>query len=150
MLAYGLSRRIIARVEREDLGALFARITRRLIEREQPILAAHGLSMWSYIVLSRLARAPADSQLALAQAIGYDKTRLIALLDGLERDGLLVREPDPDDRRAKRVRLTLTGADRHAAARGDIQSMEAELLGDLSAPERHALLSVLPRLAGEG
>ena len=43
---------------REDLGALFARITRRLIELERPILDAHGLSMWGYVALNRLAREP--------------------------------------------------------------------------------------------
>jgi DNA-binding MarR family transcriptional regulator len=32
------------------------------------------------------------------------------LVDGLVRDGLAVREPDPDDARAVRVRATATGA----------------------------------------
>jgi hypothetical protein len=32
-------------MERRDLGALFALITRRLIDAERPILAAHELSM---------------------------------------------------------------------------------------------------------
>lgn len=136
-------------MEREDLGALFARITRRLLNAERPLLAAQGLSMWGYVVLSHLARRPADSQLALAQAIGYDKTRLIALLDDLERDGLLTREPDPADRRARTVRLTSAGGARHAAAQTDIRTMEAELLGSLNAGEQHSLLALLPRLAGE-
>ena len=101
---------------REDLGALFARITRQLIELERPLLDAHGLSMWGYIALSRLATGPAETQLALAAAIGHDKTRLIAVLDTLERDGLITREPDPRDRRARLVRITPAGAQRHAAA----------------------------------
>jgi DNA-binding MarR family transcriptional regulator len=134
-------------MEREDLGALFARVTRRLIDAERPLLTDHGLSMWGYIVLSRLARRPAATQLALANAIGYDKTRLIALLDELERDGLIIREPDPADRRAHTVRLTPEGEVRHAAAQADVRVMEAELLGDLSATERSSLLAVLPRLA---
>jgi len=136
-------------MEREDLGALFARITRRLIAAERPLLKAHGLSMWGYIVLSRLSRRPAATQLALAQAIGYDKTRLIALLDELERDGLIAREPDPADRRAHTVRLTPAGEARHASAQADIRTMEAELLGHLSAAEQRSLLAVLPRLAHE-
>jgi DNA-binding MarR family transcriptional regulator len=136
-------------MEREDLGALFGRITRRLIAAEGPLLAEHGLSMWGYIVLTRLARRPADTQLALAQAIGYDKTRLIALLDGLEQQGLLIREPDPDDRRARRVRLTPAGEARHADAKSAIRAMEAELLTGLTTVETRSLLTALPRLAGE-
>jgi DNA-binding MarR family transcriptional regulator len=135
-------------MDREDLGALFARITRRLIDAERPLLAARGLSMWGYIALSHLADRPADTQLALAQAIGYDKTRLIALLDDLERDGLITREPDPTDRRAHMVRLTAAGESRHAAARADIRAMEEALLAQLSAADRRSLLSTLPRLAG--
>jgi DNA-binding MarR family transcriptional regulator len=134
-------------MERQDLGALFASVTRRLVAAERPLLAARGLSMWGYIALSRLADRPAGTQLALAQAMDYDKTRLIALLDDLERDGLLTREPDPADRRARTVRLTPAGTARLAAARADIRAMEAELLGDLSAQERSTLLTVLPRLA---
>jgi DNA-binding MarR family transcriptional regulator len=136
-------------MEREDLGALFARVTRRLIDAERPILETHGLSMWGYITLSQLDRRPTGSQLELAQAIDYDKTRLIALLDVLESDGLLTRAPDPADRRARVVRLTPTGRRRLRAARADIRSMEAELFGDLKASERRSLLALLPRLAGE-
>src|SRR3954447_14100641 len=106
--AYGLSRRTIFTV-REDLGALFTRVSRRLIAAERPLLAAHGLSMWGYVVLNHLAGGPAPTQLALAAAIGHDKTRLIGLLDELERAGLLTRAPHPADRRARTVHLTERG-----------------------------------------
>jgi DNA-binding MarR family transcriptional regulator len=136
-------------VDHEDLGALFARITRRLIDAERPLLAAHGLSMWAYIVLSHLAHQPAGTQLALAEAIHYDKTRLIGLLDELERDGLIARKPDPSDRRARTVDLTPAGRARHAAAQADVRAMEDEFLGDLSATDRERLRRVLSRLAPE-
>jgi DNA-binding MarR family transcriptional regulator len=132
---------------REDLGAMFARITRRLIDAERPLLDAHGLTMWGYVALNHPARRPAETQLALAAAIGHDKTRLITVLDVLETGGLITREPDPNDRRARLVRITAAGAERHAAAVANIRAMEDELLGALSAPEREALLASLQRLA---
>jgi DNA-binding MarR family transcriptional regulator len=134
-------------VERDDLGALFARITRRIIDAERPLLAAHGLSMWAYIALSRLAKSPAQTQLALAKSIGHDKTRLIALLDDLEADGLLTREPDPVDRRARIIAITPAGRNRLSAAGADIRAMEADLLRGLTSVERRSLRSLLPRLA---
>src|SRR3954470_13409663 len=84
----------------DDLGALFARVTRRLIAAEEPILERHGLTMWEYVALTRVARGPDGNQLALAKAIHYDKTRLVRLLDRLEADGLVARTADPADRRS--------------------------------------------------
>ncbi|MDJ0347297.1 MarR family transcriptional regulator [Streptomyces sp. H10-C2] len=136
-------------MERHDLGELFARITRRLIDAERQLLSAHRLTMWEYIAMSQLARSPAPTQLALAQAIEYDKTRLITILDSLERRGILTREPDPADRRARIVRLTPAGEQLLAAARSDIRTMESALLGPLDPAERDVLLAVLPRLTGD-
>lgn len=131
----------------EDLGALFARVTRRLIDAERPLLRARGLSMWAYIALTRLVHAPAPTQLALAEQMGYDKTRLIRVLDHLSDEGLIARRPDPEDRRARIVELTPAGRSRHAAARADIRAMETELLAGLSAAEQAALRAGLARLA---
>jgi DNA-binding MarR family transcriptional regulator len=136
--------------EREDLAALFTIISRRLIEEERPLLDAHGLTMWEYIVLSRLIRRAAPSQLVLAQAIGYDKTRLIALLDGLVQRGLVAREADPSDRRAHLVTLTEAGRELHASAQADIRAMESRVLGALDDVERSVLLTTLPKLARGG
>ena len=133
-----------------DLGEMFARITQRLISLERPILARHGLEMWPYVVLARLARGPAGTQLELANEIGYDKTRLIAILDDLVAEGLVERQPDPADRRARNVSLTPAGAERVAAVRSDIRAMEAEVLGaGLAAHQQRELRAMLEKLADE-
>ena len=133
-------------MEREDLGALLARATRRIIDAERPLLDAHGVSMWAYAALTLLARGSAPTQLALAEAMGYDKSRLIKILDGLEADGLISRRPDPTDRRARVIELTAQGRAKHAALQAEIRRMEDEVLSDLSVSERTTLLAVLPRL----
>ena len=124
---------------REDLGAQFARITRRLIALEQPLLDKHGITMWEYAVMLRLRGAPAATQLRLAQTIHYDKTRLIALLDGLEQRGLVERGQAHTDRRARTVELTREGRAKVGAIQREIHRMEDKLL----APEQ---LSELQRL----
>lgn len=134
-------------MEREDLGALLARAMRRIMEAERPLLEAHGVSMWAYVALTLLARGPAPTQLALAEAMGYDKTRLIKILDGLETDGYITRAPDPSDRRARVIELTAKGRTKFAAIQEDVHAMEDELLSVLSAAERRALRTALPRLA---
>jgi DNA-binding MarR family transcriptional regulator len=136
--------------EDDDLGALCARAMRALAEAERPLLERHGLSMWQYAALSALAQGSAASQLALAQQIHYDKTRLIALLDGLERAGLVVREPGPADRRARTVRLTPEGSRRHTAVRDAIRAMEERKLAPLDPEARRVLRSALAHLAKPG
>jgi DNA-binding MarR family transcriptional regulator len=131
----------------EDLAALFARITRRLLAAERPLLARHGVSMWEYVVLSELARAPAPTQAALAGTVGYDRSRLIALLDELEDRGLITRTQAPDDRRAHAVGVTARGRRLHERVQADIRSMERRLLADLERSEQEALLETLQALA---
>jgi DNA-binding MarR family transcriptional regulator len=129
-----------------DLGELFARITQRLIEAERPILDRHGLAMWPYIVLVRLARSPASTQQELARQIGYDKTRLIRILDELGEAGLIERVPDPNDRRARIVTVTDTGRERLIAVRAEIRTMESEFLARLSDAQQRSLRRALDSL----
>jgi DNA-binding MarR family transcriptional regulator len=136
-------------MDREDLGALLVRATRRLLEAERQLLDGHGLSMWDYVVLSRVAREPARSQLVLAEAIGYDKTRLVTLLDALEHKGLVTRERDPDDRRARIVHLTTKGRKAYAAAQASIRTMEDRLLAGVSPAAREHLFGTLEELTSD-
>jgi DNA-binding MarR family transcriptional regulator len=137
----------VAGEDREDLGALFAHVTRRLIDAEAPLLASHKLTMWEYVVLSRLARGPAPNQQTLAREIRHDKTRLIPLLDELQRRRLIERRPAEADRRSHTVSITDQGRALHGAARAAIRQMETEFLAALEPDERQSLLAILPRLA---
>jgi DNA-binding MarR family transcriptional regulator len=132
----------------DDLAALVSRLARRLRAAEEPVLARAGLTMWEYVALAYLAREPAESQQALAATIGYDKTRLIALLDGLEQRDLITRAPEPPDRRAHKVRLTPEGQRSFDAAQRGIRGLEAELLAPLAPADRATLRESLARLAG--
>jgi len=127
---------------------MLAPVGRALAAAELPILRAHGLSMWGYVVLSRLAEEPVRTQAALAQAIGADKTRIIADLDELQDRGLIRREPDPADRRVRLVSLTAKGERVRAAAQAAIQARENRLLARLPAADRRAFLRSLEFLAG--
>lgn len=130
-------------IERQDLGAQLGQATRRLIALEQPILAKHGITMWEYIVLLRLRNGPTRSQLELARAIRYDKTRLIALLDRLQQHGLVARDPVPEDRRARYVQLSADGRAKVDAVQRDIQQMEDKLF---TADELQALGHLIGRI----
>jgi DNA-binding MarR family transcriptional regulator len=133
--------------ERQDLAAMLHPLVRALIDAELPVLARHHITMWGYIVLNALRDAPQSTQAALAEKIGADKTRIIATLDDLQAAGLISREPDPGDRRARLLSITAAGDQVRRAVQGEIQRNEERLLAELPGTERKAFLSAAQRLS---
>ena len=125
---------------------MLAPLLREMVAAEQPVLAAHGLTMWAYAVLLALDRSSMRTQAALAEAIGADKTRIIRTLDELQDREFIERQPDPDDRRVRLLAITDAGRAVKDAAQADIQRGEERWLGELGAEERRVFLKVLRRL----
>jgi DNA-binding MarR family transcriptional regulator len=128
---------------------MLAPLARDMMAAEKPILDAHGLSMWGYVVLITLDRSPVRTQAALAEAIGADKTRIIPTLDELQSQGFIERRPDPDDRRARLLALTETGRAVKDAVQDEIQLAEERWLGTLTPGDRATFLRVLEHLIDE-
>ncbi|GIH46052.1 DNA-binding transcriptional regulator, MarR family [Microbispora rosea] len=129
--------------DRPDLAAMAAPLTRALMAAETPILREHGLSMWAYAVLLRLDERPVRTQAALAESIGADKTRIISVLDELQRRGLIERSPDPADRRVRLLSITPEGRRLRDAAQAGIRRMEERLLSRLPDDDKEAFVRVL-------
>ncbi len=100
-----------------------------------------------YLVLMAVVSGPPRSQLALAQQAALNKTVMTYLLDDLEAAGLLTRQPDPVDRRARRVLITEKGTQALNAARERLSAAEAQLLADLDPAEQQQLRMLLERVA---
>jgi DNA-binding MarR family transcriptional regulator len=132
---------------RPDLAAMLHPLVRALVAAELPVLARHEISMWGYIVLGALDGGPARTQAALAQAIGADKTRIISTLDDLQAAGLITREPDPADRRARLLSITPAGQQTRISVQTAIQANEDRILSRLPAAEREAFLRAAQTLS---
>ena len=83
-------------------------------------------------------RRPAD----LAERLRISKQALNHLLGQLERRGYLTREPDPEDGRSKRIRLTARGTSAGLVIREAVTEMEAAWAQQLG-PRRFAQLRSL-------
>src|SRR6478736_4257873 len=106
-----------------------------------------GLSPFHFAVLALLEEDPRETQAVIADALGYDRSHLVRLLDELEERDLIVRQRDRDDRRRHVVRMTADGRRMLARMRTIVQRMEDEFLAPLDAADRDALHELLERLA---
>lgn len=86
------------------------------------------------------------SQRDLAERLRLDKSTVSRLAADLEREGLVVRERDPANRRLYRLRLTDAGRARHRSMRGTFHAQYQRWVGAMTAHERDALLTGLPAL----
>jgi DNA-binding MarR family transcriptional regulator len=132
---------------RRDLAAMAVPLARALVAAEEPILRAHGISMWGYVVLTALAEQPVRTQAALAQAIGADKSRIIADLDELQERGLIQRQPDAADRRVHLLSLTPAGSGVRESVQAAIRRGEEQILARLPPGDRDAFLRSLQALS---
>lgn len=112
------------------------------------LLAPHGLSEGRFVLLFLLDAAeqglPAH---ALASRAGVSRATVTGLLDGLEREGLVERHADPDDRRALRVQLTARGKTLAGSLFDAHGRWIAGLFAGLDAAERRTLSSLLAKVA---
>jgi DNA-binding MarR family transcriptional regulator len=126
---------------------LAVRLARVAGYRVGKTLTALGMRTHEFAVLHHLHEAGPISQQDLGQALRINPSNLVALLDALQDDELIVRARDPDDRRRHLVGLTPAGLERLKRARMAAERAEHDLLGPLSAAERREFVGMLERLA---
>jgi len=82
----------------------------------------------------------------LAQLLDVSGATVVQIVDGLEAAGLVVRRPDPADRRVHRVELTASATDVLARAEEQARHSTDALAGGPGSPHLAALLELLPVL----
>ena len=109
-------------------------------------LAQEGVRRQHFAVLTSLAEQGPASQAALGRRLWIDRSDLHALLTELERDGLVGRVRDPDDRRRNVVTLTADGKALLRRLDRRVDAAQAVLLEPLSVAERREVIRLLERV----
>jgi DNA-binding MarR family transcriptional regulator len=106
-----------------------------------------GLTICDLGVLRVFASGDAQSQQEAAAVLGVDRTLMVALLDALERQGIVARRPSEQDRRRNIIALTDHGWEVFRQAESRHSETERDFtatLGDAGAAGlRRALRTVL-------
>ncbi len=130
-------------------GLMFTLIEKggQLQGRLEEALGGVGLSLAKHGVLATLVEEGAPMALSeLAARQKCVRSNITQLVDRLEGDGLVRREPDPADRRSIRAVLTDEGRAREHAGAEEIRKAKAAFLEGIPAPDLDTLRRLLERV----
>ena len=121
-----------------------ARAWRHALDRR---LKGLGLSQASWMSIAFLARAETPlTQTELANRLSVEGPTVVAMVDRLQRAGLVRREIAPEDRRIRRVLLTSEGRTVYAEVKRVAGDFRREMLDGLDAAELQQATDLLQRL----
>jgi len=141
------------RAARDDHGAirLWLRMlaTNRLVEtRTRRLLQErYATTLPRFDLMAQLEREPSGLKMGeLSKRMMVTGGNVTGITDGLVKEGLVERVPDPDDRRAILVRLTAAGRRNFAAMAAGHERWIVEAFGGLSRREMATMAALLARL----
>ncbi|MEO9176997.1 MAG: MarR family winged helix-turn-helix transcriptional regulator [Gaiellales bacterium] len=132
---------------RSSTSYLLKKLGFSLKERTLQAYESTGLSPYDHGVLALLDEDPCETQAMIADALGYDRSHLVGVLDDLEARGLIERRRDPADRRRHLVRLTPSGKETVVRLRGVAKQIDDAFFEALDPAERAELTALLSRVA---
>lgn len=105
-----------------------------------------GVTPGQFGVMALIAANPGLKQTALARGMGVERSTMVAVIDALEKRGLVLRKDSAEDRRSHALVLTAEGARSYERWLGLVLGHERRIAECLSDVEREQLLDLLTRL----
>jgi DNA-binding MarR family transcriptional regulator len=125
------------------LSSLGYAISRRFHKVLEPLELEPG----EFSLLRAVAASEGESQNALAERLHISASWMVAIVDDLERRGLLERRPHARDRRVRNLHLTAGGKRLLRKAERNAQNFDQQVTDPLSETELLQLLDLLDRIA---
>jgi DNA-binding MarR family transcriptional regulator len=110
-------------------------------------IATFGISPPHFGILRWIHANEGKNQRELASHLGVVPSRLVALLDELETEGLVARERSVRDRRSQQLQLTRKGSHLLEKVERIAGAHDADLGSSLTASERETLIELCAKLA---
>jgi DNA-binding MarR family transcriptional regulator len=131
----------------DSLGYQIALLNRLYDRRLQEALGKLGVAPGQFAPLVMLFEQDGLTQAELCRRINVEQPTMANTLDRMERDGLIVRKPDPDDRRRATVHLTARAADMRNAVMDRARQVAGQAVHRFAIAEQEQLFSMLARIA---
>ena len=113
-------------------------------------IGADGFGPRTFSALSLVVQFPNITQTGLARMLGIERSGLVAIIDDLEKSGLVRRTTVPGDRRAQALLPTKAGIKAQADALAAVRAHEDQLLANFTPEERATLMTLLQKIRALG
>lgn len=138
--------RLMTWVPKNTAENLIGRAARMLTRLGDARLKPLGVAGAQIPILAALQDGSSLSQTALSRLACVEQPTMAATLSRMERDGLILREPDPSDRRSSLIRLTPAALAKVPDVRAALTRYAEEALAGFDASERALLARMLLRI----
>jgi DNA-binding MarR family transcriptional regulator len=125
------------------LSSLGFTVSRRFHE----VLGPLELEPGEFALMRAVSASDGEPQNALAERLHISPSWMVAIVDQLERRGLLERRPHARDRRVRNLHLTAAGKKLLKQAERRAEQFDAQVSDPLTEPELQQLLDLLQRVA---
>jgi DNA-binding MarR family transcriptional regulator len=125
------------------LSSLGYAVSRRFHDVLRPLELEPG----EFALLRAVAANEGEAQNTLAERLSISPSWMVAIVDELEKRGLLERRPHARDRRVRNLHLTAVGKKLLRQAERQAERFDREVAEALSEEERRQLLDLLDRVA---
>jgi len=125
------------------LSSLGFAVSRRFHEVLRPL----GLEPGEFALLRAVAASNGEAQNALAERLRISPSWMVAVVDELEKGGLLERRPHARDRRVRNLHLTAAGKKALKQAEREAEQFDRQVGTELGEAELQQLLDLLDRVA---
>ncbi len=129
------------------LGYALRRAQVAVFQNFTEVVGASELTPGQFGVLVVVDANPGLSQTQLGNALGIDRSTVVAVIDRLESRGLVARQPAPNDRRSHALHLSDSGKTTLRRLTERVRAHERQIARHLSAEEQARLIELLRRMA---
>ena len=128
-----------------NVGFLLNKLGQHAAALFEERLAPLGLRVKHHAVLNIVSTRGGESQQGIGECLGIDPSSMVALVDHVERLGLIERRRDPGDRRRYVFEITPAGSTTLARTRELLIDAEAAVLAGLDGGEQDDLRALLTK-----
>jgi DNA-binding MarR family transcriptional regulator len=131
----------------DSLGYQIALLNRLYDRRLQDAFEDLGVAPGQFAPLVMLFEQDGLTQAELCRRINVEQPTMANTLDRMERDGLIRRQPDPEDRRRATVHLTSRAAEMRIAVISRARKVAGQAVHRFPIAEQEQLFNMLARMA---